>query len=156
ELDLGHEVAVPAEAIGASLPVQGVGGEGGEGLGHRHVGPQAARQDQLEAAAQPRPGAEDLPPPVLLDEAGGAEPQALAVEVELQEGGVGAQVGGGEHRGLLGVWRNATRQGLAPSPPWRVGWGYPKKRNPGKLPGLLHHLSLQREKQIRTSGKEEI
>ena len=65
-----------------------VGRRRGERLGHRDVGPEAAGQDQLEAAAEAGARAQDLAAAVLFDEAGIVEARPLAVEVELEQRGV--------------------------------------------------------------------
>ena len=77
-----------------------------EAFGDRHIGPQPARQDELEAASEPGSRAQDLPSAVLLDEAGVVHAHALAIEIELEQGGVRAELGDvnefGRHRSLQG------------------------------------------------------
>src|SRR5262249_16903858 len=100
--------------VAGFFAVERVGRPRGEGFGDGHVRPQAAGQDDLEAAAETGSGAEDLPSAVLLDVAGVIEPDPLAVEVELQERGVRAK--GLDHEiTLKGMGRRAAAP-PAPTP----------------------------------------
>ena len=127
ELEGRDRLVAEVEDVGAVLPVEHVGRLLRELLRDRDVRPQAAGQDDLEPAAEPRARAEDLAAPVLLDEAAVVDAHALAVEVQLQQGRVAANVqvhrvssrpssiaGGhdGGHRGRL-VVRRPGRAGTA-------------------------------------------
>ena len=60
----------------------------GERLGDGYVGPEPSGQDQLEPASEAGARAQYLAAPVLFDVAAIVEPEPLAVEVELEQGGI--------------------------------------------------------------------
>ena len=64
-----------------------------EGLGDRDVRPLAAGQDRLETAAETRARTQDRATTGVLDMARFVDARATTVEVELQQRGVGPQVG---------------------------------------------------------------